>query len=141
MRRKCILSAACLLLCGVMCSCSSGGDKKNESVTVINEVKDADIWIMKDTEEVRKTSVWGTATFGKLGKDKQATRTISELGGPGLCAFRMIDKDKIYYSANEVKLEAGYTLKITGSDFECILEVTEADGKTKQTYEVFSASL
>ena len=143
--KKAVLIFVCLftlLLCGCNLKEQSDMDNKNGTVTVINKVKDADIWILPQTEKNLKTTVWGTATVSKLKTDESRQAPLCDPGDDGLYIFRMIDTDSFYYSANGIKLENGDTLEIKETEAQAyVLEVRGENGKVKNTYEVFSARL
>ncbi len=143
--KKAVLIFVCLftlLLCGCDSKEQSDMDNKNGTVTVINKVKDADIWILPQTEKNLKTTVWGTATVSKLKTDESRQAPLCEPGDDGLCIFRMIDTDSFYYSANGIKLENGDTLEIKENKEQAFaLEVRDENGRVKNTYEMFSARL
>ena len=111
-------------------------------ITVINDVAEADIWILADTEANRKTTLWGTATVKKMAEGESRETMICEPGDNGQYLFRMIDADKFYYSADALSLEEGWTLRVSGEDIGSItLEVTDENGVLQNTYEVFCARL
>ena len=143
--KKAVLVFVCLfmlLLCGCNSEEQSDMENKNGTVTVINKIKDADIWILPQTEKNLKTTVWGTATVSKLKTDESRQAPLCEPGDDGLYIFRMIDTDSFYYSANGIKLENGDTIEIKrNEDQACALEVRGENGKVNNTYEVFSARL
>ncbi len=145
--KKTILFAACFLALLLLCGCKSqetgntpttGG----KTVTVLNEVTDADIWILPDTDKNRKTSVWGTATVSKAPTGESCQAALCEPGDTGMYLLRMIDTESFYYSANGVALEDGWTMKISGDGFlSTVLEVTDENGVLQNTYDVFTARL
>ena len=143
--KKAVLIFVCLfmlLLCGCNLKEQSDMENKSGTVTVINKVKDADIWILPQTEKNLKTTVWGTATVSKLKTDESRQAPLCEPGDDGLCIFRMIDTDSFYYSANGIKLENGDTLEIKENKEQAFaLEVRDENGRVKNTYEMFSARL
>lgn len=143
--KKAVLIFVCLfmlLLCGCNSKEQSDMDNKSGTVTVINKIKDADIWILPQTEKNLKTTVWGTATVSKLKTSESRPTPLCEQGDDGLYIFRMIDTDSFYYSANGIKLESNDTLEIKENEAQaCALEVRDENGKVKNTYEVFSARL
>ena len=112
------------------------------NVTFINEVNDADVWILPQTEENLKTTVWGTATVSQVKTGESRKTPLCEPSEDGLYIFRMIDTDHFYYSANGLTIEAGWTVKIKGEDLHSItIEVTDENGTLQKTYEVFVARL
>ena len=97
--KKAVLIFVCLfmlLLCGCNSKEQSDMDNKNGTVTVINKIKDADIWILPQTEKNLKTTVWGTATVSKLKTRESRPTPLCEPGDDGLYIFRMIDTDSFY---------------------------------------------
>ncbi len=110
-------------------------------VTLRNEAKEADFWIIPDTEENRKTTLWGTATAAKMkaGEEREIT-----LGAPaGQFLLRVIDTDSWYHAASGVAIREGDALRLMPDPENAralLLEVTPADGAA-ETYEVFSARL
>ena len=113
-------------------------------VTFRNEVEKTDVWILPDTEENRKLSVWGTATIGGLEKDKSAEVSLFALGGSGQYLVHMITPDEMYFGVSDIKLDAGYTMRFYLADEEYhvwMLEVKDADGNAVDDLEVFGARL
>ena len=114
----------------------------NKTVTFINEVNEADVWILPKTEKNLKTTVWGAPTVSKVKKGESRPAPLCEPGNDGLYMFRMIDTDSFFYSANDIILEAGWTLRIKGDDLQSFtVEVTDESGVLKNTYKVFAARL
>ena len=144
--KKAVLIVICvlaLLLCG--CQTKEQNDMNNsdnKTVTFINGVNDADVWILPQTKANLKTTVWGKATASKVQKGESRQTPLCEAGDEGHYIFRMIDTDSFYYSANDLTLEAGWTLELKESDSrEVTLEIKDKNGGLKNTYEVFSAKL
>ena len=149
---KIAIYAACLLLLLLalllICGCTKAeeqnnmGNAANKTVTFINGIRDADIWILPRTEANLKTTLWGTATVSKTKAGESCLAPLCEPGDDGLYLFRMIDTSHFYYSASEVVLEDGWTMELKGEDLNSIvLEVTDETGTLKGTYEVFAARL
>lgn len=136
-----------LLLTALLCGCNKEEQINMEStnkgtITVINSVNDADIWILPQTEKNLKTTVWGTATVSKIKKGEGCKASLCKPGDNGLYLFRMIDTGSFYYSANGISLEDGWTVEIKETDTaNYTLEVSDENGKAQNTYEVFSARL
>ena len=129
-----------LLLCG--CKVNSADTVNNMTVTFINGIKDADVWILPQTEENLKTTVWGTATLPGIKADESCKAPLCEAGEDGLYIIRMIDTDNIFYSADGITLKAGWTVQITGKDLQSVtIEVDDEKDEIKGTYNVFAASL
>ena len=111
-------------------------------VTFINEANDADVWILSDTKENKKTTVWGKATIPKVKTGESRKVSLCESGDNGLYIFRMIDSDSFFYSADGIKLEPDNTLKIKENDSKSVvLEVSDENGDLKNSYKVFKARL
>ena len=114
------------------------------AVTFVNGAREAaDVWLIPDTEANRKTSLWGKAMIPDLESDGSARISLTKMGGPGVYLLRMIDTDEMYYEANGVRIEDGYTLRLKdGEHFGAmVLEVTDASGTVVSEYEVFWAAL
>ena len=145
--KKIVFITVCLLLVLLLGGCKAKEQnnmiiKSDKAVNFINEVKDADIWILPETEENLKTTLWGTATVSKTKAGESVKAPLCEPGDDGYYMFRMIDVDKFYYSANGITLKAGYTLKLKEIDINRVnLEVSDENGELINTYEVFSARL
>ena len=138
MKKAVLFLITILLLCG----CEANQTVNNKTVTFINGVKAADVWILPETEENLKTTLWGTATVSGIKKNESREALLCEGGDDGLYIIRMIDTDNIYYSADGIMLEEGWTVHITGNDlYSVTVEVTDGNGVLKNTYEVFAASL
>ena len=140
MKKALICLMSMLLLCG--CKANHTAPANDKAVTFVNGVTDADVWLLPDTEANRKTTVWGTATASGVKTDESRQTPLCEAGDGGLYLIRMIDADHIYYSANGVALESGWTVRIAGADLRSVTaEVTDETGALQRTYEVFAASL
>ncbi len=145
--RKLFLIAVCLpvllLLGGCGAAEQNGTPIQNDKTMIcINDVNEADIWILPDTEANRKTTLWGTATASEIKKGESRELSLCEAGDEGLYLFRMIDTDGFFYSAGGITLEEGWTLQIEGDDLQTFsVEVTDENGDPKGFYEVFAARL
>ncbi|MEE0958060.1 MAG: hypothetical protein UH734_08285, partial [Ruminococcus sp.] len=114
----------------------------NKTVTFVNRVNETDLWILPKTEKNLKTTVWGTAAASKVKTGESRQVPLCDPGDGGLYLIRMIDTDSFYYSANDVALEAGWTIEIKQNDTHgATAEVKDENGALKKTYEVFSARL
>lgn len=116
--------------------------KAAETITVINDVKEADIWLLPETAANKSTTVWGKATAAKVQPGESRLVPLCEPGDNGQYIIRMIDADSFFYSANGIELKPAYTLRIkeTGSN-SIIAEASDENGILKNTYNVFSARL
>ena len=140
MKKALICFLSMLLLCG--CKANRAAPANDKTVTFLNGVTDADVWILPDTEANRKTTVWGTATASGVKTDESRQTPLCDAGDDGLYLIRMIDADHIFYSADGVALESGWTLRVSGTDLRAVTaEVTDENGALQRTYEVFAASL
>jgi hypothetical protein len=146
--RKIISVLLCLFTLMAFCSCNTTKESEttattacDRTVTIINRVNEASIWVLSDTEANRKTTVWGTPTI-KTAVDESCHAGIDKPGDNGLYIFRMIDIEKMYYSSDNIALEDGWTLEIKQESTQVyVIEVTDKDGNLNATYEVFAASL
>lgn len=144
--KKVILTAVCFLMPLLFWGCKAEEqnhtDATGKTVTFVNGGTDADVWILPQTEQNLKTTVWGTATLSKVkgGENRQAV--LCEPGDGGLYIFRMIDAEGFFYSANGLALEAGWTLQISGDELSSLsLEIRDGAGAVKDTYDLFAARL
>ena len=103
------------------------------SVTFVNGVEDADIWILPQTEENLKTSLWGTPTLKNSVKGSTGTCRIE--GGAEKYIVRIIDTDQAYYAANDFALHEGVTVKFsTDTDkYDSTLTVLDEIGNVIMT--------
>ena len=142
-----ILSVVVLFACASGSSTSKDAQEvaPEETITIgfVNSVKTADVWIIPDTEENRKTSVWGTASVKNAEPEKEYPVSIPHNDGDTYL-LRMIDKDHIYYESKSVTLLEGYSLVIyrneeNGRDIRLV--VYDSDGKELTDESVFNAAL
>ena len=113
------------------------------SVSFQNEVEEADVWLLPQTEENLKTSLWGTPSAGALGKGESAELTLTNPEYAEAWLVRIIDRDKAYYSAQDLQLEDGYTVvfKSEGSKFDAVIEVQDASGNLVFSAKAFTGTL
>ena len=106
--------------------------KKDEiiKVTVVNEVDTAAIWVLPQTDENLKTSLWGTATLSDFEADKSEQITLDSSETNGRFIVRIIDEDKAYFAVNDIYLEDGYKIQFTTdvSPFDAVIKVLNRDG-------------
>ena len=110
------------------------------TITVINGAEEAEFWILPQTEENWRASLWGAATLPKLRAGDQATVTLPE----GTVYFvRIIDTDHAFYAANGVTIKDGYTLRFTTEDtkFEATIDVLDEAGTVISTWAAFEGVL
>lgn len=131
------------VLLGLMIFTFCGCATEQENVKMIvfeNQVTAGDIWILPQTQENLKTTVWGKATISMLETNQSQEAMIED--GEGLYIFRMIDSEKFFYSADNIELEEGWTMVIKEKDIALYqLEVFNEKGTLVETYEVFGAKL
>ena len=145
--KKTVIFVVSLLILSLLCGCAKGEQNEMEitsgkTITLINGVQDADIWILPRTEKNLKTTVWGTATAAGVKTGESRSAPLCDPGDDGLYLFRMIDTDSFYYSAGDITLEAGWSMEIKGSDLhDIIIEVKDENGQLNNTYQVFAARL
>ena len=142
-----ILSAVVLFACASESRTSKDTPETApvETITIgfVNSVQAADVWIIPDTEENRKTTVWGTASVKNAEPEKEYPVSIPRNDGDTYL-LRMIDKDHIYYESKSVTLLEGYSLIIyrnEENDRDIRLVVYDSDGKELTDESVFNAAL
>ena len=115
---------------------------KTISVTFINDVEKADIWILPQTKENLKTSLWGTATISKLKPGEKKTISINDFE-EGRYIVRIIDDDKAYYSANDIVLKENYTIRFKTDEtkYEAELVTLDQNGEAVSKTEAFQGVL
>ncbi|MBO4897810.1 MAG: hypothetical protein J5590_05895 [Clostridia bacterium] len=142
--KKTVLVLLCLFA-ALLCGCDKKEQnimetKSGKTVSFINNACGADVWILPETEENLKTTVWGTATVSKTETGESYEAQLAAADGSYI--FRMIDTEEFFYSANGIELENGWTLQIKSENSDSvILEVSDGNGALKKTYEVFKARL
>lgn len=147
MMKKAVMIIVCIILSALICGCGTKeqnhmATEGGKTATFINDVNDADIWILPQTEKNLKTTVWGTATAAAVKKGESRSFELCEPGNGGMYIFRIIDTDGFFYSANNISLQAGQTLRIKENDvMSFTLEVVDEKGALQSTYEVFAARL
>lgn len=112
------------------------------NVTFFNETEKMDVWILPETDENLKTSLWGKATLAGADTGESYILKVSKPETVTTFIFRAIDEDKIYYEANGITLEADCTIKLKKEEpFTFTIEVISKDGNILGTYSVFAAAL
>ena len=145
--KRVVLIVMCLLTLLPFGGCKTKKQDQPETksigtVTLRSSIVHADVWLLPDTEQNRKTTLWGTAAAADVKAGESRAAALCEPGGSGLYLFRMIDADGFYYAANGLTLKAGWTVEIKGSDLQAMtVEVTDETGKLQNTYDVFAAKL
>ena len=113
------------------------------TVTFRNEVEEADVWLLPQIEENQKTTLWGTPSAAALGVGETAELCLSNLENAETWLVRIIDDDKAYYAAQDLRLEDGYTVvfQSEGSKFDAVIEVLDQTGAVVFTAEAFEGVL
>ena len=112
------------------------------NVTFFNESEKMDVWFLPETDENRKTSIWGKATLAGVASGASSALKVSKPATVETFIFRSIDEDKIYYEANGLVIEEGSSIRLRKNEpFSFTIEVSDSDGKTVGTYTVFAAAL
>lgn len=111
-------------------------------ITFQNDVQPARVWILRDTESNRKTSVWGTAMIEAEQLKKRYHPGIPK-SDDDKYLFRMIDTDGIYYEADIPELQDGWRLRVypvaNGADIH--LEIFNEKNERVHDCDVFNAAL
>lgn len=127
-----------VLLCLFFCSCGAvqgepdmipndhGHSKPSISVTFLNNVEEADIWILPQTEDNMNSSLWGTPTVSKMRVGEQKAVTVSD-EGTGRYIVRIIDCDQAIYAASDVVLDDGYTIRFEMEETKYDASITVLD--------------
>lgn len=111
-------------------------------ITLENQVKPADIWIMEDTKENRKQSTWGGATIKECAVNSLLQITIENVSDDNLYIVRMIDEKGLFYEACNVEITYGQSIVIKSEDVNRIIVcVYYGDGSLQSEYEMFVAAL
>ena len=106
-------------------------------IRFVNQVGEADVWILRDTEANRKTTLWGKADLAGSKAGAEATLTV-ERDGSGSFLFRAIGADHMYYRVDGVALENGSCLVFRrgGGPLDYELAVEDAAGNETALYPV-----
>ena len=111
------------------------------AVTFYNGVREADVWLLPETEEIKKTTLWGEATLPRLGAGASREAALPAPGPSGLYALRVIDTEGMYYAADGLRLASGDVLMLSEEKTRTVLTVTRANGAPEEQYAVFAAKL
>ncbi len=122
---------------------SQNKSEKKITVSFINDVEQADIWILPQTKENLKTTVWGTPVFSKM---KVGENGSAEVSGSVTEKYiiRIIDSDHAYYAVNDIVLGKGYTVRFmtSGSKYDAEIVVLDENGNKSASKEnVFGGKL
>ncbi len=105
-----------------------------------NEVREADAWILPNTEENRGLGIWGTATVAKAAPGREYTAEVTK-SDAGEYVLHMIDTGGMYYGSGVIPLADGYTVTVSEEGFEILLEIADAAGGIVFKEYIFSAAL
>lgn len=113
------------------------------TITFDNQVRTADIWIMEDTPENRKQSVWGGTTMKACAANAPQQIMLEAVSADDLYIIRMIDDHGLYYEACDVEITDGQTVVIQSNekDLGTSVYVYDGEGNLVNEYEMFVAAL
>ena len=133
-----ILTASFMTGCGKKPPAAPSGS----AVSFRNGVEEADIWILPQTPEILKTTLWGTATVKKLREGAEADIRLEAPAEAGTYIFRAIGSGGMYYEANDIGITEGCVIGFRKDDgYTYVLEVAPPGGGEPEIYEVFAARL
>lgn len=144
--KKLLSVLLCILLCFALSACKGKDDgsamtntdetkvQESISVTFINDVADADIWILPQTDENLRSSLWGTATISKLKAGDKRTADINNISENGKYIVRIIDADHAYFSAKDMVLEDSYTIRFKTDDSKYEAKIISFDQNGKELF-------
>ena len=114
-------------------------DRECFRVTFINNVETADVWVLPQTDDNLKSSLWGTASAKSLEVNTQRDITLSKTDESELYIVNIIDADHAYYSAQNIRLDDGYVIRFTTEDskYDAYIEVLNTDGAVLMKQEAF----
>ena len=113
-------------------------------ITFIGDDKNADVWILPQTDEILKTSLWGTATVADCPADAEQKLALDPSGDSGIYVIRIIAGDGGLYSANDIHLEEGYSIRFSRGKTadDSYLKIIDETGAATDTREhVFEGML
>ena len=112
------------------------------TISYVNEISAADVWIIADIEENHKTSLWGTATLKDAEPEKEYTVGI-EKSEDDHYLLRMIDEDELYYESGSFELKDSYSLLVCEGDSfsEPHIIIYDDKGEKAEELTIFRAAL
>ena len=118
-------------------------EKTKMNITVQNGVVKADIWVLPQTEENLKTTLWGTATVAGSVPGESRPAEVVKNTEADTYLIRIIDDEQMYYAVSDVTLVDDCTVQFKPGpeDFTYTVDVFGADGTLMKSYEMFAASL
>lgn len=113
------------------------------SITLDNQIRTADIWIMEDTPEKRKQSLWGDTTIKACGANEPQEIMLKKISADNKYIVRMIDDKRLYYEVCNVEIIDGQSIviKSTENELSTFIYVYNDDGNVANEYEMFVAAL
>ena len=113
------------------------------TVSFVNEVGTADVWVLPQTEENLKTSLWGTASAQKLGAGETAELELEETGAADTWMVRIIDERQALYAAKDFVLGDGYRIvfESEGAKTDAMIEVLDESGTSVYRERAFEGVL
>lgn len=113
------------------------------TITFENRIGTADVWIMEDTPENRKQSVWGDTTVKACAANEPLEIVLEAVSDDDLYIIRMIDGDGFFYEACGVEITDGQTVVIRSEEDRSGTSVcvSAGEGSPVSEYEMFAAAL
>lgn len=113
------------------------------TITLENQVRTADIWIMEDTPEKQKQSLWGDTTIKACETNQPQEVTLEVVSADDLYIIRMIDDNGLFYEASNVKITDGQSVVIKPNEdgSGSLVCVYDEGGNLVNEYEMFVAAL
>ena len=143
-----------ILLLGVMvmsglvgCGKPRDGQEQTamQEITVgfVNEVTEADVWVLPQTPENLKTTLWGAATVSGLAAGERKELRLSRTAEDQVWMVRILDRDHGYYAARDLVLDEGYCIEFRsdGDRLQAVLRVLDRDGKEVSSQGAFVGTL
>ena len=115
---------------------------RSVNITVVNGVEKADIWIIPQTQENLKTSLWGTPHVSALDAGQEKNIGLNDISN---CRYiiRIIDEDNALYAVRDITLKNGYTVcfKTEDTKYEARIEIIDENGNILSSTEAFEGVL
>lgn len=109
-------------------------------ITFRNEGQEADVWIIPNTEENRKTTLWGTASVAKSTPGAEYTVNVTKSESDEYLLY-MIDTEEMYYESGAITLLNDYKVTVSQMEENTQLVISDVTGKTVFKKFVFKAAL
>lgn len=108
-------------------------------VFIKNNVANADVWIIPNTEKNRKTTVWGAATAKISYKDECTADVVLSENGEYL--FRMIDYRQTFYASKCIPIMNGFSVVVSEKNEYILLEIRDINAEIVYSEEILGARL